>query len=68
MSKSLFLSPKKNKELGDTMITKLDITEQERLLQNDIESILDGIDDEMIMDKIRQVISDRFEILIDIVN
>jgi len=50
------------------MITKLDITEQERLLQNDIESILDGIDDEMIMDKIRQVISDRFEILIDIVN
>jgi hypothetical protein len=48
-------------------MTKQDLIEQRKKIQEDISCILDGIDNE-ILDQVHQVIVDRFEILLDQLN
>jgi len=44
------------------MITEQDLNDQMELIQNDLDCILDGVDDE-IMGNVCQVIVDRFTLL-----
>lgn len=46
------------------MITKQDLEEQKKQMEWDLLSILDGIDDQQILDNVCQVIVDRINILI----
>ena len=46
------------------MITKQDLLDQRELIQNDLQCVLDGLDEDII-DNACQVIVDRVQILLD---